>query len=269
MMSESPRYGNQASQRVLNLLLMFAGPESSRGISELSRATGMNKNLIYRVLSTLVDAGYVIKDPGGDRYQLGYRILDLHTDEATFDLRALCRPTLEQLHIVSGESVFLSIMVGPNRVNIDWIEAQGRRVSLGQRGRPVPLHCTKQSRYLLSSLSDEEIRKYIDIASPLDRYNDLYPDDAVATESDLWDDLRRLRGAAHIVWRNPKQFSGAYVAFPLPGADEHIHGILTIGGPMERFDPTKAGLMEAIGPLVEKLQGQCRSFVPDPVIIPT
>src|SRR5262249_37729027 len=97
---------------------------------------------------------------------LGYRVLTVGGGDDAFDLRALCRPALEELHVLTAESVFLSIIVGRARVNVDWIEARGRRVSASQRGRSVPLHCTKMSRALLACLDDREIEAYLASAAP-------------------------------------------------------------------------------------------------------
>jgi DNA-binding IclR family transcriptional regulator len=260
-------YRNQASQRVLHLLAMFVGPQETRGVSELSRATGMNKNMVHRALTTLLEAGHVVRDASGERYQLGYRILDLHVGGDVLDLRALCRPTLERLHTLTGESVFLSIIVGGNRVNVDWIEGQGRRVSFGQRGRSVPLHCTKMSRLLLAYLSDAEIEEYLASAAPLDQLDALFPDAGVTTAESVWADIRQMRGADHITWRSAKQFGATYVAFPVPGVDGRLHAIVTIGGPMERFDPERAAALDEIKSTIDRLRQRCLAFVPPPVVV--
>ncbi len=63
------RYRNQATQRVLAVLLTLADAPGSRGVSELSRALGMNKNMVHRALSTLVAAGYAARDLSGELYQ--------------------------------------------------------------------------------------------------------------------------------------------------------------------------------------------------------
>src|ERR1700686_4163432 len=97
------RYRNQAAQRVLSILSAFGGPEHSLGVTELAQRLGMNKNMVHRALATLAGEGYVTRDPGGARYQLGYRILVLHSEEDTFDIRALCRPVIEDLHALPGE----------------------------------------------------------------------------------------------------------------------------------------------------------------------
>src|SRR4030081_4083684 len=134
------RYRNQAAQRVLAVLSAFCGADRSLGVTELAQRLGMNKNMVHRALTTLAADGYVVRDPGGARYQLGHRVLVLRGDADEFVIRALCRPALEELHGLTGESVFLSIIVGGRRVNVDWIEARGRRGGARPRGRsgPVP-----------------------------------------------------------------------------------------------------------------------------------
>ena len=263
------RYRNQAAQRVLAMLSAFAGPRPVQGVSELSRALGMNKNMVHRALTTLVSEGYLVRDPSGERYQLGYRVLELHGgEEDQFDIRALCRPILEQLHALTGESVFLSIIVGMSRVNVDWIEARGRRVSHGQRGRSVPLHCTRMSRALLAYLSDAEIDDYLRQAAPLDRYDALFPETANETATDVWEDVRRMRQQGCMVWRNRQQYGAAYVAFPILDSAGHPHATVTVGGPFERFTPERIdALLPAMRAIVEPLQQQARLHAAAPVLM--
>jgi DNA-binding IclR family transcriptional regulator len=262
------RYRNQATQRVLAVLSTFVGGARDRGVSELSRALGMSKNMVHRALTTLTAAGYLVRDAGGERYQVGYRVLSLPTGEDDeVDMRALCRPALEALHALTGESVFLSIVVGRSRVNIDWIEARGRRVSHAQRGRSVPLHCTRMSRVLLACLSDAEIDQYLKSAAPLDRHDALFPETAGETAEDVWGDVRRVRRDGYLVWRNPQQYSSAYVGFPIVDGSGRPHALITVGGPIERFPPERiSALIPSIGQTLEPLRQQA-SLVPAAPII--
>ena len=268
-MSATPRYRNQAAQRVLTVLSAFIGRDHVHGVSELSRALGMNKNMVHRALTTLTREGYLTRDASGERYQLGYRALDLKGDEADeVDIRTLCRPFLDQLHLLTGESVFLSIIVGRSRVNVDWIEARGRRVSNSLRGRAVPLHCTRLSRVLLAYLSDGEIAEYLAAATPLDRYDAVFPETANATVEEIWADIRQVRRDGHLIWSNARQYSSAYVGLPILDSADRPHALVTIGGPMERFTraqiETQLPRMEAI---LAPLRQQCRLLPAAPVLM--
>src|SRR5262245_38383998 len=117
------KYRNQAASRVLKVLGAFLGHDGTRGVSELARELGFNKNMVHRALSTLVSEGFLTRDATGELYQLGPRVLAFAVSEASaFDIVSLARPYLEQLHALTGESVYLSIIVGRNRVTVDDIQ---------------------------------------------------------------------------------------------------------------------------------------------------
>jgi IclR family KDG regulon transcriptional repressor len=263
------RYRNQAAQRVLAVLTAFVGHDRAYGVTELARVLGMNKNMVHRALTMLTSEGYLARDVTGQRYQIGFRALDVGgVDADEFDIRALSRPVLEELHQLTGESVFLSIIVGQSRVNVDWIEARGRRVSHSQRARSVPLHCTEMSRMLLACLSDREIADYLRSAAPLDRYAETFADTAGMTVESAWEDIARMRNMAYVIWRNPRAFSGAYVTFPLLDNAARPHAIITVGGPFERFSKERIeGFVPAIATVLAPLQQQCRLFSAAPVFL--
>jgi DNA-binding IclR family transcriptional regulator len=258
-------YRNQATGRVLTVLLAFVGRHQPRGVSELARELGMNKNMVHRALTTLASDGYIARDKSGERYQLGFRLLALGATAAgESDIVALARPALEQLHALTGESVYLSIIVGRNRVTVDDIQAQGPRVLRSVRGHPVPLHCTKMSRVLLAHLGDSEVGAYLQAAAPLARPQ-RFPDPASETASAIWDDLLAIRRTPHVLWRNPHLSGAAYAIFPIRDEAERPHAILTIGGPVERFDlPRVEELLPRMRAILEPLEREARMFPAPP-----
>ena len=228
-------YGNQAAQRVLAVLSSFAAAEGTLGVTELARELGMSKNMVHRALSTLLETGWLTRDTSGERYQIGFAALLPAGGEPQFALAPLARAYLDRLHAFIGESVFLSVIVGDNRVTIDEIVPPGPRVLSSSRGTPVPLHCTKMSRVLLAQLPENEIQEYLARAAPLKRPLQIR-DPESETEGGVWEDIERIRGQGHVVWRNPVHANAAYVIFPLLDASHRPHGIVTMGGPRERFD---------------------------------
>ena len=230
------RYRNQATQRVLSVLLCLADKTAPRGVTEISRLLGMNKNMAHRALATLIASGYVTRDVSGELYQLSPHVLSLSRGTAAeTDIVALAHPVLQALHRLTRESVYLSIIVGRNRVTVDDIQAEGARVLRSQRGHPVPLHCTKMSRVLLAHRRDDEIACYLSAAAPLHRPQ-RFPDPPSESEEGVWRDVRAIRQVPHVLWRNPHLASAAYAIFPVCDAEDRSHAIITIGGPRERFD---------------------------------
>ena len=191
----------------------------------------------------------------------------MKVEEAVVDVRTLARPTLERLHASTGESAFLSMIVGSNRVNVDWIEGQGRRVSLGQRGRTVPLHVTKMSLVLLAHCKDAEIEAYLATAGPIGQFDADYPLSEPTPLESVWRQIQAIRGKDHLIWQNPDRFDAAYVCFPIPSLNGPLHGIVTIGGPRERFDPEAEVRKGEIVAAVARLRQQCAALPAAPVML--
>src|SRR3977135_2731237 len=108
---ETVRYRNQATQRVLKVLLAFAANTKPHGVTALSRELGMNKNMIHRALSTLMAENYLVRDPSGELYQLGYRLLMLGSGApGEFDIVALGGPALGELAGPPGWDGYMSLL---------------------------------------------------------------------------------------------------------------------------------------------------------------
>jgi DNA-binding IclR family transcriptional regulator len=88
------------------------------------------------------------------------------------------------------------------------------------------------------------------------------------TVESAWDDIVRMRKMAYVVWRNPRAFGAAYVTFPLLDNAERPHGIITVGGPLERFGKERIeSLVPAMTTALAPLQQQCRMFSAAPVFL--
>ena len=261
---------NVSTVRVLAVLSRFIGATRALGVTEISQDLGMTKNMVHRALTTLVRNGYLVRDAGGSRYELGVGVLQFLDPSAPEpDIRAICQPYLRALQRLSGESVFLSIVVGRNRVNVDSIEAPGRIVTHAVRGRAVPLHLTETSRVLLACLTDEEVGEYIRLASPLTRA----PAPGVIAPERLWKDIRTIRRNGYALGHGERRFSerrveATYLAFPVLDAAGRPHAALTIGGPRERFDISAAeALLPGARRIVEDANRQARLIPARPVYL--
>jgi DNA-binding IclR family transcriptional regulator len=262
-------YRNQAAQRVLIVLDTFAGVDKPLSVAELVRMLGMSRNMIDRVLTVLGDEGYITRDKSGKLFQLGPRILSFASPETEdHDINALCRPYMEMLHELTGESVFLMIIVGRNRVTVDKIEGTGRRIAHSERGLAVPLHVGKASRVLLAHLSDSQIKSYLQTAKPLSEFRNLFTDTAGDSVDSVWDDIHAIRRDGYIAWRSPQQYGGSYLAFPVLDHEDRPHAVITIGAPIERFPPERvAELLPRIRQIMAQLQIRARLQPAAPILV--
>ena len=101
-----------AVDRALSLLEVLA-EHPGLGVTEIAQLSGNTKSLVFRLIYTLEQRGYVIKDPAARTYTLGYRPLYLaaHAQEQ-LTLLHIAAPFLDELAERSEENVNLIVRDG-------------------------------------------------------------------------------------------------------------------------------------------------------------
>lgn len=254
---------SKSSFRILRVLSHFVERGSPAGVTELGHELGMTKNMVHRALMTLLDHDLVARTEG-QRYDLGYGVLNFGGNDNDSDIRALCQPYLRKLYELTGESLFLSVIFGKTRVNIDGIEARGPRISHVQRGRARPLHITGNARVLLAFLTDAEIRQYIAAMGPFETYEE----GKVRSEEQLWSEIRSIRQRGYTIEQGEVVGSlpiATYVSFPVLDATRRPHAAITVGGPAERFTLGRVdGYLPTMLEIIAELNRQTRLIPASP-----
>lgn len=248
--------------RVLQILSLFA-QKPLWGVTEVSREMQCGKNSAFQALDTLVKEGYLVRDASGHRYQLSHHALDFIGDGESLDVRLLCREYLERLHRATGQSVFLSIIVGPYTVCIDSIQPPSMSVGYLPLSQPIPLHIGTGSRLMLSFLHDDEIQRYIDTYSPLQK---LTPTTLVSPE-ELWEEVRLVRSRGFSRGYQDNTIGANYVSFPVFSAMQRPLAAMTIGGPVNIFTRQAAdALIPTISEIMTELNHHSKVFPAVPLI---
>jgi DNA-binding IclR family transcriptional regulator len=250
------REQNKAMARILTVLSSFASDRPEFGISELSQHLGMTKNMVYRAIKTLVEQDYVMRDPTGQRFQLGFRVLELQnvtSPEPTF--RTLCAPAMQQIHELTGETVSLTVRALDYSVFIDGIETRKPGVWRLQIGALRPLHANSTGHVFLAFAGDGAVTDYVarhgnEAASAGEAM------DAAAMVQDIA--IIRQRGYATSV--RAGMLPMVSLAFPIWDAEHNLHGVISVGGPKGRFEPALDGLLPRIIGIVETLCQRTRLY---------
>jgi DNA-binding IclR family transcriptional regulator len=221
---------NKSTLLILKSLYSFTKERHSFGVSEFAAELGITKNMAFRALGTLLDEGFLVRDPTGKRYELGYRVLMfMHAGDET-DIRAICLKYMQILQGISGCTVVFSIPMGPHLITIDGIDFKGQRM-LRANWLPVPLHASPGSRAILSFLHDDEIEEYIRISSPLKRVTPT----TITDPDKLRAEVRLVRRKGYAIGYEDRVVGANFVSFPVLDESGRPHGAITIGGPKDRF----------------------------------
>lgn len=251
---------NKATARTLQVLSCFASDVQGYGVTELSQLLGMTKNMIYRALTTLVDQGYLVRDVTGMRYQLGYRILELQSLTALEpDFRTLCAPYIQKIHALTGETVSLMVRGLDYAVFIDGVETKRPGTWRMEIGGLRPLHVPASGRVMLAHCHDREVEDYIARHSPLT----VPPSNRPMSAEQLWSEINAIRARGYAEVRREGPLPMLAMAFPIVDAENRLHGVVSVGGPVERMEGELQRLLPELRRLIDELCSRTRLYAAD------
>ena len=144
------------------LRCLGAAPDGAT-VAELSTATGLDRAVLYRLLETLGDEGFVFRDPQTRRFQLGVALVELGARAGRgLEVRRLALPAMRALMDTCREAVCLAVRDRSDVVVIDRIEPPGLFVRVGYHvGFRHPLPIGAHGRALLAHLPADDVAPLI------------------------------------------------------------------------------------------------------------
>jgi len=185
--------GAQSLRRALHLLRLLAEHhEDGIKLADVQEASGLERSTVHRLLSCLVEERFAERDGTGRAYRLGVDAMQLgFASMRRVPLVDACRPLMQKLARMSGDTVFLVIRQGDYclclhreeghfPVKVFTTDVGGRRLlGLGAGGLA-----------LMAALADAEVERIFE------RHGDEYAQ-AGFTRARLLQAVRRTRGAGH------------------------------------------------------------------------
>lgn len=154
--------GIQSIEKAFALLERFSHREKEYSVTEISQALGLPRSTISRIIGTLVRLGYLKQNSESKRYGLGLKFLYLASIvQESFILRDIATPVLHRLRDLLGETVYMDVRDGCDRVCIESFQGLEQVRTIVEVGQRAPLYIGADSLMLLASLSKEEIDDYL------------------------------------------------------------------------------------------------------------
>ncbi len=147
-----------ALARGLAILSLFKPATGELSLTEIAESTGLSKSTAFRLVRTLKEAGYLVRDARSQGYRPGLKVLALgFTALSGLRIREVARPYLESLSKETGETVSLSQLDGMEVVYVDRVRNRsivGVVLGLGSR---IPAQCASMGKAMLAHLPAEEL----------------------------------------------------------------------------------------------------------------
>lgn len=212
--------------KAFRVLERLARSERPCGVSELARELALPKSNLHRVLSTLTALGYAARTSGGyvatlRMWEVGVRVLN------RISVQHAAAPYLDELAILSGETVHLAIRDGNAAVYVAIAEGIRAVRTETRTGERVPLHATAVGKTFLA---------WSPATAASDRLESFTPATLVDPRL-LRRELEAVRRQGYAVNRGEYLEGVAGLAAPITNFNGGVVASLALSGPADRFRP--------------------------------
>lgn len=139
------------------LKCLGTAPEGAT-VAELAGVSGLDRAVLYRLLDTLAEEGFVVRDADSRRYHLGVALVELGARAGrSLEVRRIALPAMRALMEQVRESVCLAVRDRGDVVVVDRLEPPGLFVRVGYHvGFRHPLTVAAHGRALLAHMEPDE-----------------------------------------------------------------------------------------------------------------
>ena len=222
---------DSATLRAFALLELVAGAPAPPTLEDLTRASGLPKPSVYRILRLLMRGGLVHREAHQKRYVVGSRTNALAlTVQMGSPQRRERRAILGRVVEEIGETCNFNMLDGNEVVYLERVETSAN-VRLHMRsGSRVPLHCTASGKLLLSDLPVAHVRRLLG-AGPLKRYTER----TIVNVATLERELAKIRASGIGTDNGEYLTDSVCLAVPVNDAHGRICAAVAVHGPAPRM----------------------------------
>lgn len=248
-MKDPNEYNVRAVERAIQILECFDDQHPERGISEIAQAVGLHKATAYRIVTTLVNYGYLEWIAEAQKYRLGLALTNLGFKVIRrMDLRHEALPYMKQLVEKWDETCDLSIFDQEKVFYIEVLRGDHALTISAAVGQRLPAYCTASGKLFLAYLPEPELIKILD--QPLTKYTE----NTITSPDQLRKQLNDIRNQGYAV--DYEEYEQGVCALAAPIFNRMGSVIATIGSP----SPTSRMTPERIAKIAESFKEAARAI---------
>ncbi len=217
--------------KILRIFDALKASPSGLALRDISLQAGLNKSTAYRFLAHLEREGYLFRDEAGS-YVVGPKLVGLASGP-TYQaaLRKLCRPILQKLWKITGETVNLGILDGHQVYYLDVLQSPHSFRMASRPGIWRPLYCTAMGKALGAHLPPDE-QEHLLASLRFQRFTP----HTIGHLPRLRKELARVRQAGYAVDNEEAILGARCVAAPILLASGKAAAAVSVSGPTTRID---------------------------------
>ncbi len=219
MANDTDKYNIKTVARCFQILDFAAEQNGPISIQDVCTALDTNSNMAFRLLASLLNSGYLVKDPSTGLYSISLKTLKLSRSALqSQEIRKVTMPYLELLwNQYPKANVNMAVFHNGEVLMLDRIDTQSTPRTYFTPGRQLPFHCTALGKVLTSELPESEVDKLM-----AEKGLAKYTDETITTPEMFKEELAKVRKEGVARDRNEFIESDNCSAVPIRGKDGKI-----------------------------------------------
>lgn len=215
----------RAVERSLDILSCFID-STELSLTEISKRISLHKSTVHRLLNTLEEKGFIIKNPETEKFRLGFRIWELSANLTGMDDPAtVFLPEMQMLRDTLGETVSLYVRDGYERIRIQSVESRHAVRRVAPIGVRMPLSVGAASKILIA-YEEPNIRNTI-----MNQLETLYQINREFYEKIVLE----VQEKGYATSFEEREIGAVAISFPIFNRKNKLIAALTVSGPANRF----------------------------------
>jgi IclR family acetate operon transcriptional repressor len=212
------------------------GRQESWSLNALTQEVGQAKSRVFRILRTLEDSGYVVRDEASAHYRLGPRLYTLGAASVQHEqLRWKALPPLQMLAEATGETAHIGILFGRDVVTVQLVEGRHAVRMHAYVGKRSPAHSSSLGKVLLAYFPEPEIDEFVHGAG----LEAMTPNTLVDPAA-LKRHLLEVRNQGYAIDHEERELGLRCVAAPITGHSGAVVAAVSVSAPTIRMGPQDA-----------------------------
>jgi IclR family transcriptional regulator, KDG regulon repressor len=226
---EEPKANVRAVERALEILLCFTDA-TDLGLSEISNRLSLHKSTVHRLLATLENKGFLIRDVQTEKYRLGFRVWELSANLTHDDDPAtLLLPEMERLRDLVEETISLYVRDGYERIRIQAVQSKQPIRRVAPVGARMPLTVGASSKVLVAHTEPHDMHAILEGLE--------WPD--YVDRGTYMEQLESIRQQGFATSVEERELGTAAVAAPIFNRNGQLIAAIAASGPSNRLTQEK------------------------------
>ncbi len=221
--------GAKVIHKALDILLLFKEKKEPLGVTEISKQLGLPKPTVSRILNTLFQRGFLVRDRENQKYFLSpifYSFASVVSERN--ELISVAKEEMEAISRTFRETVHLNVLDNGERLCVLVFDSPQTLKAVMPVGQRSPLYCGGSSKAIFAFLEDEEIEEIISRGlSPV-------TENTITDPERLREEVARIRKRGYAVSHGERVRGVTSISAPIFSKSGVVIGSLTVSVPTVR-----------------------------------